>query len=183
MNEHAPQTDTLSQARRKLLRGTFAVPAVLAVHNGSALAATSNNKRCAINSIASDPTTPPQPIAGAGTDAWTRAFYYNDQASPAAQWVRYADLVTLSGAKGVGLATPAGTNTGYIRVVAGGLYAFGTPTGNVGTTAAGSVALLFDNAGTAPTTVRIVGFIQPGAATFATGTGVVTGSCWSSLQP
>lgn len=173
-----------NEARRRLVRGSFSVPAVLAVHNGSALAASSNNKRCAINSIASDPQTPPQPITGAGGDGWSRTSYYLDSATPTPRlWVRYSDVQTHASNKGLGLLAPTGTNTGFIRVVSGGAWAFGSPTGPVGATASGSVALLFDNAGAAPNTVRIIGIVQPGAAAFASGTGVVTTSCWSSLQP
>lgn len=169
-------------ARRKLIRGAFSVPAVLAVHNGSALAATSNNKSCAIKSIASDPTTPPQPIVGTGADGWTRAAFYTDSSATPTRWVVYSDLSTIAASKGVGLTSPSGTNTGYIQVIAGGTYTYGSPTLPL-SSAAGSVALLFDNAGAAPTTVRIVGFIQPSATGFVANTGVVTTSCWSSLKP
>lgn len=187
MNENEQLHSAPSSARRKLLRGTFSVPAVLAVHNGSALAAASNNKACAIRSIASDPATPPQPISGSGTDGWSRASYYLDANSTPRKWVRYSDLQTLANAKGVGLVIPStvnssGVQTGFIRVKTGGLYEFGTPTGSVSNTPAGSVALLFDNAGAGPT-IRITGFVQQGAASFTTGTGVVTTSCWSSLKP
>lgn len=181
MDELRDQADCRNKIRRKLIRGSFSAPAVLAVHNGSALAASSNNKRCAINSIASDPTTPPQPIAGSGGDGFSRANYYNDAASPTpALWVKKSELDTLAAGAGVGINSPSGTNTGYIQVITGGAYAYGTPTGSVGATPTGSVALLFQDSGGS---ISIIGFVQPGTATFATNTGVVTGSCWSSLKP
>lgn len=183
MDENAQHTEPKISARRKLIRGTFSVPAVLAVHNGSALAATSNNKACAIKSIAADPSTPPQPISGNTGDGFTRASYYADDTATPGLWVRHSDLVTIAGSKALGLVAATGSNTGFIRVITGGGYAFSTPGGNVSTNASGSVALLFDNGGAAPNTVRIVGFIQPSASAFATGTGVVTTSCWSSLKP
>lgn len=182
MNENEQLHSAPSSARRKLLRGTFSVPAVLAVHNGSALAAASNNKACAIKSIAADPASPPVPISGSSTDGWSRAAYYLDANSTPRKWVRYSDLMTHANAKGVGLVIPGGINSGFIRVKTGGLYEFGSPTGSVSNTPAGSVALLFDNAGAGPT-IRIIGFVQPGTTSFTTGTGVVTTSCWSSLQP
>lgn len=183
MDPQAPTPDAKTQARRRLIRGSFSVPAVLAVHNGSALAAASNNKMCAIKSIATDPATPPQPITGTGGDGWTRAPFYKDSASTPKSWVRYSDLSTIATSKGLGLVSPSGSNTGFVQVITGGTYAFGSPVGSVAATPAGSVALLFDNAGAAPNTVRIIGFIQPGAAAFGSGTGVITNSCWSSLKP
>jgi hypothetical protein len=41
-----------ANARRRLMRGAFAAPAVMTVWSGAALAATSSNLRCVINQIA-----------------------------------------------------------------------------------------------------------------------------------
>ena len=183
MDENAQHTETKVSARRKLIRGTFSVPAVLAVHNGSALAAASNNKACAIKSIDADPSTPPQPISGNAGDGFTRASYYADDTATPKLWVRYSDLDTIAQSKGLSLRTPSGISTGFIQVVTGGTYTYGSPGGNVSSNPSGSVALLFDKNGTAPNTVRITNIIQPGVTSFGSGKGVVTASCWSSLRP
>lgn len=183
MDHPAPSSDTVFRARRKLVRGTFAVPAALAVHNGSALAASSNNKRCAVNAVGSTSGgTAPAAIKGTGTDTFTRVAVYKDQASTPNYWVRISELQAQATNKGLGFVSPSGIDTGYVQVVPGGAFAYGSPTGSVGTVVQGRVAVLFDNAGTAPNTVRINGFVQYGATTLPTGKGVVTGSCWSSLQ-
>ncbi len=176
MDERNTDSDNRRQLRRKLLRGSFSVPAVLAVHNGSALAATSSAQACAVKSIADRHAVPAPGAAG-----WASVAYHNDGASPPKQWVLWNDLTTLAAASGVGLAIPAGANSGYIEYVAGGAYQFGAPVGSVATAEAGTVPLVFHDNGDG--TVTIVGLVQPGTTGFNTGSGVVSGSCWSSLRP
>lgn len=180
MDHPAPSSDTLFRARRKLVRGTFAVPAALAVHNGSALAAASNNRRCAINSITDPTRTPPAGVVGTTHDGrWTRVKVYQE-AGTGYYWVSKTELNDFATAKNLGFLGPSGSGT-HIRSYTNGTYSYtlGSPSG--GLSLAGYVAVLFDNAGTAPNTVRVVGFVKWGATSFSGATGAVTGSCWSSL--
>ena len=51
MDDSQNTSSNKTAARRRLLRGSFALPAALAVHNGSALAQASNKLRCMINAV------------------------------------------------------------------------------------------------------------------------------------
>jgi hypothetical protein len=89
---------TVASARRRLIRGTFAAPAVLALHSGGALAATSLS--CLARQVPSNTTqvvvnfveTPP---------AWLRvqlwAFFNGSTVKSNAYWIRGADLPVVPG--------------------------------------------------------------------------------------
>ena len=58
-------------ARRRLLRGTFAAPAVMTLCSASALAAASN-RRCIANQVGYADSALKYPPASASTDTWIR---------------------------------------------------------------------------------------------------------------
>jgi hypothetical protein len=78
-------------ARRRLLRGTFAAPAVLTLYSGSAFAVRSN-LRCIANKVTS--TSADFPPAGP-TDTWLRVPAYLSANGKA--WVRGSDIIALKG--------------------------------------------------------------------------------------
>ena len=182
MGKHDQSPETRPSARRKLLRASFAVPVVLAVHNGAALAAKSNALRCAVNA-----TLDPQfPAAAPAADSWTRTVVYNNPTDNK-KYVKVSDLLAIATAGGLGFVTPSGSNaTDWVEYVAGGSYVYATPVGTPAPTAASPVilaAVLFDSGGAAPNVIRVVGFVQPNQTSAATGTSAVSASCWSSLMP
>ncbi len=69
-------------ARRRLLRGTFAVPAVAALHSGSALAA-SSSLQCVQNQAA----TPIYPVAVGAPDMYLRVQLYQLVSAPGSSTV------------------------------------------------------------------------------------------------
>ena len=79
-------------ARRKLVRGAFAMPAVLTLHNGSALANTSAT-RCLVNQ-----NSPGSVLTMPATDAADNYFRYrlwvikNGGGVPQSYWIKGADL-------------------------------------------------------------------------------------------
>ena len=72
MNEAVETGGRRESARRRLVRGAFAVPAVLALHSGSALAATSN-LRCVNTQVAN----PIYPSYSDGPDVYVRVQLYS----------------------------------------------------------------------------------------------------------
>jgi len=183
MDPQVPTPDAKTQARRRLIRGSFSVPAVLAVHNGSALAASSNKFRCAINATtgASNPAPAPGPA-----DNWTRVpvYQWDKDANTTKYYVKSADLIAVASSRGLGYVPPSGTDTGWIAFKSGAGYAFVKAPGGTVTVSSANAAVLFDTVGTAPSqTVRVVGFVQPGSATTVSGMGAISASCWTSIQP
>lgn len=93
MDQHQPN-DQPSSARRKLIRGTFAVPAVLTLHSGASVAAASVNS-CLKRQNSGAST---QPVA-AQDDAWFRyqLWGYVNSANgeislPHGFWIKGSDL-------------------------------------------------------------------------------------------
>jgi hypothetical protein len=87
------KSQEIVSARRRLLRGSFAAPAVLALHSGSAIAATTSALRCIANQVAS-PTT--QAVVTSNDGAWLRvqlwAYVKSGKAYNGEYWLRGSDL-------------------------------------------------------------------------------------------
>jgi hypothetical protein len=81
---HSKQGADVASARRRLIQGAFAAPAVLALHSGSALANTSS-AICAINQI-DNPVSPP--LANA-TDSYLRVRLWSLRKNTGNPEVRY----------------------------------------------------------------------------------------------
>lgn len=177
MDQPTQPASSPNSARRKLIRGSFSVPAVLAVHNGSALAGTSNDERCAINGTNG---TAVFPAAVTVADGYKRVTKYFDSAS-GKSFIQVSDLQAVATVSGTTFVAPTGTATGWVRYVTGGTYTYSAPTGTPTATTT-LVAVLFDSNGVSPV-IRVVGFVQPSQTTAPAKTSALTGSCWASMQP
>lgn len=167
-------------ARRRLLRGAFSVPAVMAVHNGSALAASSNKLNCALKITNG---TPILPVSVTTADGYVRVSRYQTVVfTVTRKWIKVSDLQAVATVAGLPFVSPTGTNTGWVEYLVGGTYVFGSPP-ITPTVTTSLVAVLFDSNGSAPNFIRVVGFRQSGQTTAPAKTSAVTGSCWTSLQP
>lgn len=189
MKPQAPTSVAKTEARRRLIRGSFSLPAVLAVHNGSALAARSNQFRCVLN----------QTPAGGGafpgltdnTQDWIRVARYKTSGSDR-WWVRVADLTAVGAASGVGYGGPAGTSRS-VTVDGNPETSFWLPWHSAADPAPalgaaltldGSVAVLFGSstAGSpAVVTVKVMGFVKEGQLPVSF-QGATTRSCWTSIR-
>ncbi|MCY7315564.1 MAG: hypothetical protein LH480_08065 [Rubrivivax sp.] len=89
-----PTPPTPQAARRKLVRGIFAAPAIMTVCSGSAFAA-SSSLRCLSNQVVNNPTTMPVTTA---LDSWLRVQLWStgdgSKKSPYLYYVSGADLQT-----------------------------------------------------------------------------------------
>lgn len=188
MDPQAKTPEAKPNARRRLIRGSFSVPAVLAVHNGSALAASSSKLRCAVN--ATTGTSIAVPGVSTSADTYERVGFFAasvtaNSGTETKYYVKVSDLQTRATALGVAFIDPTGTATEWVEYVAGGAYAYATPIAPPNTNAAmGLTAILFDNlpgAGATPPQIRLVGFVQPGT-TMVDNKGAISASCWSSVQ-
>lgn len=159
------------QARRRLLRGSFAAPTVLAISSGSALAA-SSALRCFNN-------------APAGVDAPPENFfrvqrYSIKESGTTIKVVKASDIMSLAILWGFdGAWYTSGKTLIDIR--------YGNDVKENGTLAADSgafVSLRFDNVGTDTLpSFRVTGLAE--SSTVYSGSGsakVMTGSCWSSFK-
>lgn len=181
-------------ARRKLIRGSFSLPAVLAVHNGSALAARSNQFRCVLNQ-----TPNSGGVAPGLTDTslnWLRVPRYRKSTSTTKFYVSVQDLTAVATNVGLVYGGPPGTPV-LVTILSNSVTANWLPWHAIGTPAApatsntlvadGSVAVLFQSSsvGSPPVvTVKVVGFVKEGAAANAGPyTGASTHSCWASIKP
>lgn len=192
MDPQAPDIDVKTQARRRLLRGSFSVPAVLAVHNGSALAARSNQFRCVLNQT---------PAAGGAYPGlndtsldWVRVLRYRsgNNSNQYRWWVSVGDLTNTATLSGLGYGGPAGTQV-TVTINSQSVTAFwlpwhtgapAAPQNNAVLVQDGSVAVLFKSStvGNPPVvTVQVVGFVTE-SQTAAPFTGASTRSCWTSIR-
>lgn len=181
MNEELQKSTGQVSARRKLIRGAFSVPAVLAVHNGSALAASSNKMQCAVKAVASNQTLPVSNVAGA--DNWVRVQRYK-RISNGTPFVSMADINAVAASFNIGVAIPGvSASTTFIRWSDGAPVSFAT--NQVQTDVPNLVALRFDANGPAANPIQIVGIVtrdlSGGTAPF--GTNAIAQSCWTSMMP
>jgi hypothetical protein len=157
MNTSTPDNDKRQQLRRKLIRGSFSVPAVLAVHNGSALAASSNRVQCAKNSIQNGTTT------GKMVNTYK-------EISTGTIWVNYQELSNIASAMHAEYTLPS---FGYFKIPDDNsssqpVNGFETVTGQV------PVIFTIDN-----DVITLVG--AQGMSGLPSGGGPISASCWSSL--
>jgi hypothetical protein len=181
VNENRLEPTNEGSARRKLIRGAFSVPAVLAVHNGSALAASSNNARCAINAVSSNQALPTSNVAS--PDNWVRVQRYR-RISNQVPFVRLTDINAIAASLGISVAIPGVTSsTTLIRWSDGNLAIF--PTNEVQVDANNVVALRFDAGGSGANPIRIVGIVTSAQSgtTPPSGTNAIAQSCWTSMMP
>lgn len=190
MDPQAPTPDAKIQARRRLIRGSFSVPAVLAVHNGSALAARSNQFRCVLNQTPS--TGGAAPGLTDTTLDWVRVPRYKRNGANE-YYVNVAALAQIASTAGLGYGGPAGTSASVSVDGGAATSAFWLPWHSSGSPAApsgplttnGSVAVLFESSsvGTPPTVVvKVVGFVKEGQTTAGAYRGASTRSCWTSIR-
>jgi hypothetical protein len=188
MDPQAPDTDVKTQARRRLLRGSFSVPAVLAVHNGSALAASSSKLRCAVNATSGSANRVPS--ASTAADGFERVGFFAasvtvGQTTTTKYYVRVTELQKRATDLSVGFVSPSGSPaTDWVEYLSAGPYQYAKPIAAPSDTATGLTAVLFDTlpaAGTSPPQIRLVGFVQPGTET-VDNQGAIGASCWSSVR-
>lgn len=195
MNNSTQDSNDARSARRRLLKGGFAVPAVLTVASGSALAATS------VSCVARSAANPVKPLVTnlTTTDTYLRVvamtYLPNGANKTRSWWITYDSLAAVASAAGVTIASgwigtggalcvEGGTAGGPGNFVTGTVYTPATspnvPTTTELHTAAQDsqtpryYAVLFDAAGNI-SGVSFVGSTQTGSA--------VTTSCWTSLHP
>lgn len=202
MKDQAQPSDVKISARRKLIRGSFSLPAVLAVHNGSALAARSNQFRCVLNQTPAAGGVAPG-LTETSQD-WIRVNRYR-QGSTNRYFVSIQDLQKVAtdiGAPYLSYNGPAPTTnnevtvniTGTGTVTANWVKWHSTngskPADNATLTADGSVAVLYKSttSGSPPNVtvdkVEVVGFVKQGAGTNPGAyKGASTQSCWTSIKP
>lgn len=176
MNNDLQEPTRQISARRKLIRGAFSVPAVLAVHNGSALAAASNKMQCAIKAL-SNPLMPTSNVMGVGVDSWIRVQRYKRSGNQV-PFVRMTEINAMAATLGILVAINANSSQS-IRWSNGGIA---SPSDLVEDTP-NLVALRFD-AGGIDGTIRIVGIVTEAQSggTATPGTNAIAGSCWNSMM-
>lgn len=184
MDTNLPKTDGANSARRRLIKGGFAVPAALTVASGSALARTSST--CLARDAAAG-QTPPFDSANA---TWLRvlAYYSGNRGGPNRSfWVTYSDLLTVATLAGVSIKNNWITSGQALCVRAGGNFIAGqiyssatspvlpslTPSTNL-TNNTRYHALLVDANG------DIIGISDVFTASGQSG-GAVHQSCWNSF--
>ena len=153
-------------ARRKLVRGAFAAPAIMTVCTGSAFAAASN-LQCISNQVNNNPTT--VPVAGA-LDTWLRVRLRQKGSSTISYYVSGADLQIFK----------MTNNTVYLSSSQWQLFNLGT-----NTTSGGAIA---DPSGTSlSNSYAAVRFSAAGnvvgVGTGAAGSSALPGTCWNSIAP
>jgi hypothetical protein len=153
-------------ARRRLLRGTFAAPSVLALSSGSALAA-SSSLRC-FNNAPAGVNNPP-------------ANYFTVQRyiSTGQKVVKASDITNLGILKGFSTSAYVGTKT-WIKVTDGSEF---TPSGEPALNPGVLVALRLSNVGTDAAPVFSVTGLALDATVVSGAGNVMTTSCWSSFRP
>ena len=194
MKPQEPTSEATNQARRRLIRGSFSVPAVLAVHNGSALAARSNQFRCVLKQIPSTGGTAPS-LTDTTLD-WVRVpRYRTGPQGNRRYWVSVGDLTSVATQSGLSYAGATGiqrsVNADGVPVTAFWLpwHASENPSApNAGAnlTSAGSVAVLFKTTASLDVppviTVQVVGFVKENQTTALANQGASTRSCWTSIR-
>ncbi len=170
MNHNANQCDAKTSARRRLLRGALAVPAVMTLSSGSALAESSALK-CA--------SKLPDGVAVGPLDNFFRVQRYALTVGTETRYlVNRGDINFVATAQGFSAGT-YGTGDLWILVANGtgqdSWVGTNTPSPETGT----FVALRFTNVGTSFT---VTGLSEDSTPSSGTGK-VMSGSCWSSFKP
>lgn len=195
MDDHAPKTDVKTRARRKLIRGAFSVPALLAVHNGSALAAsTSARMRAVLNALPDGGGETPSECDSRG-DGWTRVpihkhTYYDSgqRKNVTKHYVKVSELAAIATARDLPFVKPStgpnGIVTDYVEYVTSGQYHYAAPANNASgmTRSDRLAAVLFEKQGTSNAQVRLARFVQKDEGSAPVRSGAVTESAWASFQ-
>lgn len=79
VNNKPQDASSKVSARRRLIRGAFATPAVFTLCSGSALAKSSTAMRCITNA---NKVPTPAPLVSASTDTWVRVQLVRETAAP-----------------------------------------------------------------------------------------------------
>lgn len=153
-------------ARRKLIRGVFAAPAVLTLSTGSALAATSMTQ-C----VSYAATQGNQPGVNGG-DTWVRVQQYSKAGADGTvnKYVSGSDIVALRGTKtsvGVYIGASQWQQLGSTALIEGSRFGGALPVVDTGK----FVAVRIDTSG------NLVGIVGAGS-----GGGAVAGTCWASFR-
>jgi hypothetical protein len=180
-----PLTPSVS-ARRRLVRGAFGVPAVLALHTGSAFAG--SNLRCVANQVASSTPLLPGPL---GDALYVRAplFYCNAGTSPTSskRWFLSGKWLSDFAARVDGVANASGIGIGEWREVdirvAGGTTEAKVAASNVAppstpVESASYFLVLRFRRGSLGNTAEIAGVFDSNAALEGT---AIAGTCWLSV--
>jgi len=179
VNKNSQEPTGQVSARRKLIRGAFSLPAVLAVHNGSALAASSNKMRCAVNAL-TNPLYPISNVDSAGFDSWMRVQRYKRN-SDQVPFVRMTEINAMALALGGIDVAIIATLTQSIQWSNGDILS--PDAKDLVQDGNNQVALRFDANGL-DGTIRIVGIVtgaQSGGIALS-GTNAITTSCWTSMM-
>lgn len=170
MSNPSNANDAKRMARRRLLRGAYAVPAVLTVHTGSALAGSS--------SLACFGRLPTGVDVGVADSFWRVQRYSCQVSGVTTKVVKAADIKTLCDTKSAGtIDTSWCTGKTWIRVSDGATCTPGTTPTNEGSSK--QVAIRISNVGTTTPVWKVTG-VSP--STGLTGSGkVMAQSCWSSF--
>lgn len=192
MDKEMQFVEGAGSARRRLLKGSFAVPAVLTIASGSALARTSSG--CIVGEAAAGETSD----FDTTNETWQRVLAYTFLKNPGSDrsyWIRYEEIHGLAILAGVAiqndwitagqaLCVQSGTAaTGSSQHVSGTIYSSSTtpilPTLTSSDSISGSVryyAVIVDSSG------NIIGISLKFTASGQTG-GAVHQSCWNSFKP
>jgi len=174
MNETRNESSVRVSARRRLIRGAFAAPAVLQLYSGGALASASN-ARCVANQVA----YPQFPTATTVPDVWVRVRLWTvGSGANLSAWVRGSDVTALVNGLSLYSYLPSAQWQCFVAGTACG-YAVGDllsiPPTKSGSTLAqnGSyVAVRVDSSG------KIIGVVGLGGSG---GSAVRLATCWASF--
>lgn len=184
--DRATDKQSVVSARRRLLRGSFAMPAVAALHSGSAWAAASN-----LQCVQQQAASPIYPLAASAADLYLRVQLYqlwngvpNASTSTMLGWylsgssveaARFGDRKVTNALLGAGLWKRVTLGNGLARLAADTLYAApGTPDRLV--LGPSWVALRVLPVRDRGWRVDIIGVVDGTTAGTA-----VSGSCWTSF--
>ncbi len=152
-------------ARRKLVRGVFAAPAIMTVCSGSALATTSS-MRCLSNQVTGNPMT--LPVSNA-LDNYCRVRLWETGTSPSvAYWIKGADLQVYKRTN----------NTVYISST--DWQQFNITTNQTGATQGAAPVSCIQSSKYAVVRFNAAGNVVGVGAT-PTGSSAVAGTCWASF--
>ena len=163
------ESPTLKQAaRRKLVRGVFAAPAVLTVCSGSAFA-NSSSMRCLVNQTATGNQVT-MPVID-GTDAWLRIQLYQTGTSPSfSYWISGNFMQTWK----------RPTNSVYLTSTQWQAF-------NIGTTTPGAIQGSMPSGAQTCNKYAVLRFNAAGnvvgVGTSGTASSALAGTCWASFYP
>lgn len=102
MDKKLQRFDGADSARRRLIKGSFSIPAVLTVASGSALARTSSG--CVARDANANPANAPD--FDTTNSTWQRVLAYTYRKNPGSTrsyWIRHDELFALAGLAGVSI--------------------------------------------------------------------------------